>query len=129
MFWRDLQRDEVTPSCGEVNDLIKGPLGEVSQAIDLADGFFALTPAKPRTTPRRFSCPFDALTGPHGHVKKNVRLYILRPDQSGHFATAVAFSLFETVLELAQALLQASMGQQDLDNGSKLAWMVAPDCN
>ena len=38
LFWRDLQRDEVTRSCGEVNDLIKGPLGKVSPASDLADG-------------------------------------------------------------------------------------------
>jgi hypothetical protein len=29
LLWRDLQRDEVTRSCGEVNDLIKGPFGEV----------------------------------------------------------------------------------------------------
>jgi hypothetical protein len=50
-------------------------------------------------------------------------------NRSGHFATAVAFSLFETLLELAQALLQASIGKQDLDNGSKFWWPVAPDCN
>src|ERR1700730_13021829 len=30
-------------------------------------------------------------------------------NQSGQFATAVAFSLFETLLELAQAVVQASM--------------------
>jgi hypothetical protein len=50
-------------------------------------------------------------------------------DQSSHFATAVAFSLFETLAHLAQALLQASIGQHDLDNVSKLAWMAAPNCN
>jgi hypothetical protein len=50
-------------------------------------------------------------------------------DLSGRFATAVAFSLFETLLELAQALLQASICQQDLDNGSNLGWTAAPDCN
>lgn len=74
LFWRDLQRDEVTLSCGEVNDLIKGPFGEVSPAIDLADGFLPWRRQSPETTSRRFSCPFDALTRPHGHVKKNVRL-------------------------------------------------------
>ena len=31
-----------------------------------------------------------------------------------------SFSLFESLLELAQALLQASIGQQDLDNRSEL---------
>ena len=64
--------------------------------------------------------------------RKNVRLFMNclgAQDRSGHFATAVAFSLFETLLELAQALLQASIGQQDLDNGSKLAWTATADCN
>ncbi len=49
--------------------------------------------------------------------------------RSGHFATVVAFSLFQTSMELAQALLQASIGQQGLDNGSKLGWTAAPNCN
>ena len=65
-------------------------------------------------------------------VRKTVRLFMNclgAQDRSGHFATAVAFSLFETLLELAQALLQASIGQQDLDNGSKLAWTATADCN
>jgi hypothetical protein len=47
--------------------------------------------------------------------------------RSGHFATAIAFSLLEGLLALVHALLQASIGQQDLDNRSKLAWATAPD--
>jgi hypothetical protein len=39
LFWRDLQRDEVTRSRGEANDLIKGPFGEDSPSADLADGY------------------------------------------------------------------------------------------
>ena len=42
-------------------------------------------------------------------------------DQSGHFATAVAFSLLEGLLELVQVFLQGPIGQQDLDNRSDLA--------
>jgi hypothetical protein len=33
LFWRDLQRDEVTRSRGEVNDLINWPFGEVSPSM------------------------------------------------------------------------------------------------
>jgi hypothetical protein len=50
-------------------------------------------------------------------VRKTVRLF---------FATAAAVSLFETLLELAHALLRTPIGQQDLDNAGKLA---APDCH
>jgi hypothetical protein len=35
-FWRDLQRDEVTRSCGEVNRLIGRPFVETSLAVHLA---------------------------------------------------------------------------------------------
>jgi hypothetical protein len=64
---------------------------------------------------------------------KNMRLLmdclIVVQDRSGHFATAVAFSPFETLADLAQASLQAFIGQQDLDNVTKLAWTAARDCN
>ncbi|HEX3497301.1 MAG TPA: hypothetical protein VHT02_09070, partial [Methylocella sp.] len=81
--------------------------------------------ASPIPCPRRIICD-----SPH---QKNVRSFmnslIGMQDRSGHFATAVAFSLFETLAHLAQALLQASTGQQDRDNVTKLAWTAAPNCN
>jgi hypothetical protein len=75
LFWRDLQRDEATPSCSEVNDLIKVTFGEVSPAIDLADGFLP-DASKAQNNLGRLSCPFDALTRPSGHVKKNLRPFM-----------------------------------------------------
>jgi hypothetical protein len=53
------------------------------------------------------SSMFEAPTGPDGRAKKTVRLFmnglIGLQDRSGRFATAVAFSLFESLLEVAQA--------------------------
>ena len=40
-------------------------------------------------------------------------------DRSGYFATAVVFSPYEILAELAQALRQASIGQHGLDNGNE----------
>jgi hypothetical protein len=79
--------------------------------------------ASRRSTSRRFSVPFDAPTMPARSRQEKCALIYERlnrgQDQSGHSATAVAFSLF---VGSCASLLQASTGRQDLDNGSKLAW-------
>jgi hypothetical protein len=36
LFWRNLEHDEVTGSCDEVNDLIEGLFAEALPAIDFA---------------------------------------------------------------------------------------------
>jgi hypothetical protein len=59
LFWRDLQRDEVTRSRGEANDLIKGPFGEDSPSADLADGYLPRRQRSPEL--HRGAVPFDEL--------------------------------------------------------------------
>jgi hypothetical protein len=124
LIWCDLQRDEVTRSCG-------GLRGLSARFLHASISISRSAPLAIKRARRLSHARMESFATPHG--KKTVRLFmndlIGLQDRSVHFATAVAFSLFETLLELAQALLQASMGQQDLDNWSKLEWTVAPDCN